>query len=143
MVGNIPVKHSKSKLMEEKPTIILSVQGTVNLVLKPMERPCETSAGDAPQQPLPDIRLNVKKISKIDFIRIVYTLCKLGCFVNSMGEVLKPLKVFQALGMLLGMDLSGYQNDLNNSLQLGKNEKKHLNIFQKMMAVMKEKYMNS
>jgi hypothetical protein len=97
-----------------------------------------------PEQPQgADIRLNLKKITKIDFIRVVYTLCKLGAFVNSLGEELKPLKVFQAFGRLLDIDLSGYQNDLNNSLQQGKTEEKHLSIFKKMLKVMKDKYLCS
>ena len=135
--------------MKKWKTITLQLEGDVRIVVTQQENSCETAAGSMQQPPQPeqpkgaDIRLNLKKITKIDFIRVVYTLCKLGAFVNSLGEELKPLKVFQAFGRLLGIDLSGYQNDLNNSLQQGKTEEKHLNIFKKMLKVMKDKYLCS
>ena len=135
--------------MKKWKTITLQLEGDVRIVVTQQENSCETAAGSMQQPPQPeqpqgaDIRLNLKTITKIDFIRVVYTLCKLGAFVNSLGEELKPLKVFQAFGRLLGIDLSGYQNDLNNSLQLGKTEEKHLSIFKKMLKVMKDKYLCS
>lgn len=135
--------------MKKWKTITFQVEGDVRIVVTQQENSCETAAGSMQQPPQPeqpqgaDIRLNLKKITKIDFIRVVYTLCKLGAFVNSLGEELKPLKVFQAFGRLLDIDLSGYQNDLNNSLQQGKTEEKHLNIFKKMLKVMKDKYLCS
>ena len=136
-------------MMKKWKTITLQLEGDVRIVVTQQENSCETAAGSMQQPPQPeqpqgaDIRLNLKKITKIDFIRVVYTLCKLGAFVNSLGEELKPLKVFQAFGRLLDIDLSGYQNDLNNSLQQGKTEEKHLNIFKKMLKVMKDKYLCS
>lgn len=136
-------------MMKKWKTITFQVEGDVRIVVTQQENSCETAAGSMQQPPQPeqpqgaDIRLNLKKITKIDFIRVVYTLCKLGAFVNSLGEELKPLKVFQAFGRLLDIDLSGYQNDLNNSLQQGKTEEKHLNIFKKMLKVMKDKYLCS
>lgn len=135
--------------MKKWKTITLQLEGDVRIVVTQQENSCETAAGSMQQPPQPeqpqgaDIRLNLKKITKIDFIRVVYTLCKLGAFVNSLGEELKPLKVFQAFGRLLDIDLTGYQNDLNNSLQQGKTEEKHLNIFKKMLKVMKDKYLCS
>ena len=135
--------------MKKWKTITFQVEGDVRIVVTQQENSCETAAGSMQQPPQPeqpqgaDIRLNLKKITKIDFIRVVYTLCKLGAFVNSLGEELKPLKVFQAFGRLLDIDLTGYQNDLNNSLQQGKTEEKHLNIFKKMLKVMKDKYLCS
>jgi hypothetical protein len=136
-------------MMKKWKTITFQLEGDVRIVVTQQENSCETAAGSMQQPPQPeqpqgaDIRLNLKKITKIDFIRVVYTLCKLGAFVNSLGEELKPLKVFQAFGRLLDIDLSGYQNDLNNSLQQGKTEEKHLNIFKKMLKVMKDKYLCS
>jgi hypothetical protein len=136
-------------MMKKWKTITFQVEGDVRIVVTQQENSCETAAGSMQQPPQPeqpqgaDIRLNLKKITKIDFIRVVYTLCKLGAFVNSLGEELKPLKVFQAFGRLRDIDLSGYQNDLNNSLQQGKTEEKHLNIFKKMLKVMKDKYLCS
>jgi hypothetical protein len=136
-------------MMKKWKTITFQVEGDVRIVVTQQENSCKTAAGSMQQPPQPeqpqgaDIRLNLKKITKIDFIRVVYTLCKLGAFVNSLGEELKPLKVFQAFGRLLDIDLSGYQNDLNNSLQQGKTEEKHLNIFKKMLKVMKDKYLCS
>ena len=136
-------------MMKKWKTITLQLEGDVRIVVTQQENSCETAAGSMQQPPQPeqlqgaDIRLNLKKITKIDFIRVVYTLCKLGAFVNSLGEELKPLKVFQAFGRLLDIDLTGYQNDLNNSLQQGKTEEKHLSIFKKMLKVMKDKYLCS
>jgi hypothetical protein len=136
-------------MMKKWKTITLQLEGDVRIVVTQQENSCETAACSMQQPPQPeqpqgaDIRLNLKKITKIDFIRVVYTLCKLGAFVNSLGEELKPLKVFQAFGRLLDIDLSGYQNDLNNSLQQGKTEEKHLSIFKKMLKVMKDKYLCS
>lgn len=136
-------------MMKKWKTITLQLEGDVRIVVTQQENSCETAAGSMQQPPQleqpqgADIRLNLKKITKIDFIRVVYTLCKLGAFVNSLGEELKPLKVFQAFGRLLDIDLSGYQNDLNNSLQQGKTEEKHLSIFKKMLKVMKDKYLCS
>ena len=135
--------------MKKWKTITFQVEGDVHIVVTQQENSCKTAAGSMQQPPQPeqpqgaDIHLNLKKITKIDFIRVVYTLCKLGAFVNSLGEELKPLKVFQAFGRLLDIDLSGYQNDLNNSLQQGKTEEKHLSIFKKMLKVMKDKYLCS
>ena len=123
-------------MMKKWKTITFQVEGDVRIVVTQQENSCETAAGSMQQPPQPEQPQGAD-------IRVIYTLCKLGAFVNSLGEELKPLKVFQALGRLLDIDLTGYQNDLNNSLQQGKTEEKHLNIFKKMLKVMKDKYLCS
>ncbi|MBR5204251.1 MAG: hypothetical protein IKW32_03410 [Bacteroidaceae bacterium] len=128
--------------MKEKPTIVLTVQGDVNLVLKPLETG-ETSAGHAPQQPAPDICLNAKRISKIDFIRLLYSLCKNDSFVDSYGQRVPDNKVFHFFGQLLHLNLDNYLGDMNSALQKGKTDTKHLKIFKTLMEIMKDRYNRS
>ena len=86
------------------------------------------------------IYLNKKKGTILDFIRVIYTLCRSGFFVDSNGNKIPDYKVFQSFGILLHNDFSNYHVNLNSSLQDGKSEAKHLQIFRKMSDIMKQKY---
>lgn len=86
------------------------------------------------------IYLNCKRGMKINLIRIVYALCKLGFFVDRNGNKVPDYKVFYAVGKFLHLDLSDYSVHLNSSLQDGSSENKHLDIFKKMMSVIKRMF---
>lgn len=104
------------------------------------EEKLTTEAARAPRR---DIRLNPRSGMRINLIRVIYTLCKLDFFVDSLGEKVPACKVFEAVGELLQMDLTNYRVDMNSSLQEGKSEEKHLSIFRKMLAVMRRRYEES
>ena len=129
--------------MKNFTTFTVEVHGDAQLIIRQVENKCETAAAPIGQPQLPDIRLKLKKGMRINFIRVVYTLWKLGFFVDSLGRELAATEVFQAFGRLLGIDLTDYHNDMNSSLQAGKSEEKHLDIFRRMLNVMKEKYYRS
>lgn len=62
----------------------------------------------------PDIQFNGKKI---DLIRVLLSLCRLDCFVDSEGHRVPDCKVFQAFGQLLGIDLTLYLKALDRTKQ--------------------------
>lgn len=88
------------------------------------------------QSLLPDIRF---KGTRIDFIRILYSLCSLDLFVDKNGCRVPDCLVFQVFGQLLGMDLSRYCNDLNRTKQESTNMDTQTAIFRRMEEVFKER----
>lgn len=78
---------------------------------------------------LPDIRF---KGTRIDLIRIIYSLCSLDLFVDKDGARVPDNLVFQAFGQLLGMDLSRYCNDLNRTKQENTSMDTQTAIFRQM-----------
>lgn len=81
------------------------------------------------QSLLPEIRF---KGTRIDFIRILYSLCSLDLFVDKNGCRVPDCLVFQTLGQLFGMDLSRYCNDLNRTKQESTNMDTQTAIFRQM-----------
>ena len=81
------------------------------------------------QSLLPDIRF---KGTRIDFIRILYSLCSLDLFVDKNACRVPDCLVFQTLGQLFGMDLSRYCNDLNRTKQESTNMDTQTAIFRQM-----------
>lgn len=81
------------------------------------------------QSLLPDIRF---KGTRIDFIRILYSLCSLDLFVDKNDCRVSDCLVFQTLGQLFGMDLSRYCNDLNRTKQESTNMDTQTAIFRQM-----------
>ena len=77
-----------------------------------------------------EIYLSKEKGSKIDLIRIVYTLCRLSLFTDKYGKTVK----------MLHMNLDSYNNDFNRSLQDSMGLDKHLKVFEEMMEIMKERF---
>lgn len=81
------------------------------------------------QSLLPEIRF---KGTRIDFIRILYSLCSLDLFVDKNDCRVSDCLVFQTLGQLFGMDLSRYCNDLNRTKQESTNMDTQTAIFRQM-----------
>ena len=91
-------------------------------------------------QQIPVIRLSRKKGMRINLIRIIYALCKLEFFVDSNGEKLPDYKVFQAFGILLGMDFSRYSNDLNRSVEDNTDMDTQTDIFRRMNEIFRRRF---
>jgi hypothetical protein len=72
--------------------------------------------------------LNEKVISKIDFIRIINTLCELKAFRNEDGQIPYKKEVIEALGKFVGLDLKNFHPDLNKALE--KSEQANIQIFE-------------
>ena len=87
-----------------------------------------------------EIYLSKEKGSKIDLIRIVYTLCRLSLFTDKYGKKVPDIQVFRAFGKMLHMNLDSYNNDFNRSLQDSMGLDKHLKVFEEMMEIMKERF---
>lgn len=87
------------------------------------------------QSLLPDIRF---KGTRIDFIRILYSLCSLNLFVDKDGCRVPDCLVFQTFGQLLGMDLSRYSNDLNRTKQESTSMETQTAIFRQMEKVFRK-----
>lgn len=87
--------------------------------------------------PLPDIRFNG---TKIDFIRILYALCSLDAFVDSKGKRVSDSLVFETFGVVLGMDLSHYCNELNRTKQENTSMETQTAIFRKMEEIFRKHF---
>ena len=81
------------------------------------------------QSLLADIRF---RGTRIDLIRIIYSLCSLDLFVDKDGARVPDNLVFQAFGQLLGIDLSRYCNDLNRTKQESTSMDTQIAVFRKM-----------
>lgn len=86
------------------------------------------------------IRLSKDRGVRINFIRVVYTLCKLGYFTNPGGGKIPDIQVFRLFGNLLHTNLSNYHNDLNHSLQVGYTPDKHTRIFKEMERILDDRF---
>jgi len=75
---------------------------------------------------------------KIDMIRVIYVLFKLGFFTGKDGRDTTKKRVFTAIGRALNLDLSTYDSDLSRSLSDSTALEKHLRIFDRMKEKMKE-----
>lgn len=88
----------------------------------------------------PLIMLSRDKGMRINFIRVMYTLCKKQFFVRNDGSKASDLQVFRYLGNKLGVDLSDYCNDLSRALQDNTSLEKNLRIFEDMRDIMRDKF---
>ena len=79
---------------------------------------------------------------KIDLIRVVNVLYMLGFFIGKDGRKVTKKEVFTAIGKAVNVDLSTYDTDLARSLSDSTALEKHLNIFERMKAKMKEVFNN-
>lgn len=86
------------------------------------------------------IRLSKERGVRINFIRVVYTLCKLGYFTKDNGSKISDIQVFRLFGNFLNTNLSNYYNDLNHSMQVGFTPEKHTRIFEEMERILNDKF---
>lgn len=83
-----------------------------------------------------EVYLNLRKGTKLDFIRVVNTLYELGLFADKTGGKITKKTVFTTLGNALNLDLSAYDKDLSRSLADSTALEKHLKIFKEMQQCM-------
>ena len=79
---------------------------------------------------------------KIDLIRVVYVLYKLGFFTGKDGRNITQKEVFSAIGKAVNVDLSSYYSDLSRALSDSTKLEKHLSIFNRMNEMMEEIFNN-
>ena len=79
---------------------------------------------------------------KIDLIRVVYVLYKLGFFTGKDGRNITQKEVFTAIGKAVNVDLSSYYSDLSRALSDSTKLEKHLSIFNRMNEMMEEIFNN-
>lgn len=88
------------------------------------------------------VHLSTTRGTKIDFIRVVNSLCELGFFTDDKGGRISKKDVMTALGNAVNVDLTDYQNDLSRSLSDSTKLDKHLAIFERMREKMEEVFNN-
>lgn len=93
-------------------------------------------ASDAPAAS--PVHLSTARGTKIDFIRVMNCLYELGFFTDDNGGRISKKEVMTALGAVVGIDLSNYDNDLSRSLSDNTKLEKHLAIFDRMKEKMME-----
>lgn len=84
---------------------------------------------------LPEIRF---KGTKIDLIRIIYSLCLLDYFVDSNGNRVPDYKVFKAFGLFFRINMSDYCNHLNRIKQENTSMKTQTSILKKMKEAIRK-----
>ena len=86
------------------------------------------------------IMLSKERGIKLNFIRVVYTLCQLGYFTNSHGGRITDIQVFRYFGRMLETDFSNYSKDLSRSLQDGNAYTKHTKVFEEMRKILRDRF---
>lgn len=120
-------------------TVSIDSGGKVDIALQ--KRPAgEESPNTLKSDTDKEIFLSKEKGSKIDLIRIVYTICRLNLFTDKYGKKVPDIQVFRAFGRMLHLNLDSYNNDFNRSLQDSMGLDKHLKVFEEMMEIMKERF---
>ena len=77
------------------------------------------------------IFLNQKVFTKIDYIRIIYTLVKMKAFIKEDGTYPYIKDIINLFGKTIGLDLSEYQKDLSKALK-NPHIEPNIEIFEKM-----------
>lgn len=85
-----------------------------------------------------NIFLNKKTGFKINLIRVINALFKLGFFKNDTQNQISKIEVFETIGKAVNLDLSDYDKDLSRSLSDSTKIEKHLKIFDEMKEAMTE-----
>lgn len=78
------------------------------------------------------LRLSRKKGTKIDFIRVMNAWYECGKVEDMNGNKLTKKDYFDWLGHLFNIDLSGYSNDLSNSMSSSVAYEKQSRIFDEL-----------
>lgn len=86
------------------------------------------------------IMLSKERGVKLNFIRVVYTLCQLGYFTNGHGGKIADIQVFRHFGRMLETDFTNYSKDLSRSLQDGNAYTKHIKVFEEMQKIMTDRF---
>ena len=102
--------------------------------------PMECSTAPVAQLQSGEIILCKDKGMRINFIRVMYCLCKMGFFTTSGGGKAADSQVFRNIGNVLSADLSSYTNDLCRAMQDGKSLDKHTRIFEEMIRIITDKF---
>lgn len=87
-----------------------------------------------------DIILSKEKGMRINFIRMVYGMCKKQFFTRKDGSRIADQQVFRYMGNMLGVDLTDYCNDLSRAMQDNTSLDKNLRIFEDMQDIMRDKF---
>lgn len=88
------------------------------------------------------VHLSTTRGTKIDFIRVVNCLYELGFFADDKGGKINKKDVMIALGKVVNVDLTEYNNDLSRSLSDSTKLEKHLAIFDRMKQKMEDVFYN-
>ena len=85
--------------------------------------------------PNSNIQLSEKKGIKVNFIRVINTLCELSFFTDRKGNASTKKEIFKTLGNVLNQDFTTYQIDLTATKAAAKADQKNtLLIFEQMYA---------
>jgi len=86
-----------------------------------------------------NLQLSTKKGSKVNFIRVINSLCELSFFTDKNGNNITKKEVFDVFGKIINQDLSTFHNDLSaNKAAANSDMKNTLVIFEQMKAKQQE-----
>lgn len=75
-----------------------------------------------PTTGMPYVKLTSKKGTKVNLIRLVWTLCQMGMFVDDNEKRVEDKTVFELLGIAFNVDLKNYSNNLSQSMKNDSNK---------------------
>lgn len=75
-----------------------------------------------PSTGVPYVKLSSKRNSKINLIRLVWSLCQMGMFVDEKEKKVDDKTVFELLGKAFNVNLSYYSNNLSQSMKNDSNQ---------------------
>lgn len=75
-----------------------------------------------PSTGMPYVKLSSKRNSKINLIRLVWSLCQMGMFVDEKEKKVDDKTVFELLGKAFNVNLSYYSNNLSQSMKNDSNQ---------------------
>jgi hypothetical protein len=85
------------------------------------------------------LQLSTKKGFKVNFIRVINTLCELAYFTDRNDNETTKKEVFRTLGNTLNTDFSAYQNILSTTKAAAKSDMKNtLSVFEQMYTKQQE-----
>lgn len=93
---------------------------------------CPSAREMAPPEWDSGIYLSKDKGTRINMIRLIYSICREYIIVDDMGNRVPDCKIFQAFGMMLHANFSRYSNDLNRSMEDNTDMQTQTEIFRRM-----------
>jgi hypothetical protein len=89
--------------------------------------------------PVSNLQLAPQKGLKVNFIRVINSLCELAYFTDRKGNNITKKEVFKTFGNAINQDLSTFQNDLAVTKAAANSDMKStLAIFQQMYTKQQE-----
>ena len=78
------------------------------------------------------IYLSKDKGTRINMIRLIYSICRESMLVDAMGNRVPDCQIFKAFGTMVHANFSRYSNDLNRSMEDNTDMQTQTEIFRRM-----------